>query len=318
VAGLVLDDQEEVVRRWARELDPRTDLLIALTHNGVHGDTLLARELAGAGVDVIVGGHSHTRLTAPLLIGDVLVVQAGAKTTNLGRLDLRVADDRVVEYHGRLIETLVEDRRGTPELAALVDDYARRVDDLYGRTIGELATPWRRTGRGESNVGSWVCDRMLEAAGADVALLNSGTLRKNFEPGPLTLLDVHSLVPFSNTLETFEIDGAGLLRIARFNAEAAEADHHGILQIAGLRYAYTVRDGAVELLESSVGGQPIEPARVYTVACPDYVAQKADLYLDMERPVTRYEGHTITEVVVDAVRAAGRIVSETDGRITRR
>ena len=63
VAGLELDDQEKVVRRWIRELDPKTDLLVLITHDGVDRDTELARDLAGSGLDVIVGGHSHTRLT---------------------------------------------------------------------------------------------------------------------------------------------------------------------------------------------------------------------------------------------------------------
>lgn len=317
VAGLVLEDQETVVRRWIRELDPRTDLLVLVTHNGVREDTTLARRLAGSGLDVIVGGHSHTRLEEPLRIGDVLVVQAGSRMKNLGRLDLRVEDDRVAAYAGRLIETTATGRAADPELQALVARYEELVDAEFGRVIGRLVEPWRRRGGGESNVGNWICDRLREAAGADVALLNSGTLRRDLPAGPLTRLDIHQLLPFGNLLETFEIDGRGLARICLANARAAEAERHGILQVGGLRYAYAVRDGEVELQEATVGGQPLDPDRVYTVACPDYVAMKARLYMDMDKPVTRSAGVTVTDAIIAAVEASGPIAAATDGRIRR-
>jgi len=176
---------------------------------------------------------------------------------------------------------------------------------------------WRRTSRAESNVGNWLCDRMLEAADADVALLNSGTIRTNFEPGPLTLLDIHTMLPFGNALETFEIDGAGLLHIARVNATAAETGEHGILQVAGLGYAYVGGEGGVEIIEATVGGQPIDPERVYTVACPDYVAMQSAVYLDMPRPETRIAGGSITDVIIEAIETAGTIEAAEGGRITR-
>ena len=109
---------------------------------------------------------------------------------------------------------------------------------MYGRVIGRLDGPWMRSSREESNVGDWVCDALRDAAGADVALLNSGTLRKSFLAGPLTLLDVYALLPFSNTLVTFAADGATLRRIVEANARGAEAGDHGILQVSGLRYVY--------------------------------------------------------------------------------
>ncbi len=318
VEGLVLDDQEDVARHWIKKLDPKTDLLVMITHNGVQGDTTLARKLVGSGLDVIVGGHSHTRLRHPLLIGDVLVVQAGSHATNLGRLDLRVEDDRIVSYDGRLIATMAAGRVTDPELVAMVEEYSTRIENEFGQEIGRLATDWRRTGRGESNVGNWICDNLMKAAGADVALLNSGTLRKNFNAGPLTRLDINQLMPFSNLLETFEIDGAGLEKICLTNARGAEEDRHGILQVGGLRYAYTVVDGEIEMLEITVGGQPLDLSRVYTVACPDYVAMKAGLYMGMDKPSTRSTGMTVTEAITAAVKQAGAIDAKKDGRIARR
>jgi 2',3'-cyclic-nucleotide 2'-phosphodiesterase (5'-nucleotidase family) len=126
-------------------------------------------------------------------------------------------------------------------------------------------------------------------------------------------------MPFGNLLETFEIDGRGLEAVCLVNARAAESGEHGILQVAGLRYAYTVAGDDVQLVEVSVGGQPIDPDHVYTVACPDYVAMKAELYMDRPVPETRSTGVTITQALLAAVEAVGtEIEAKTDGRIARR
>jgi len=318
VEGLRLDDQAETARRWAAELDPDTDLLVLITHNGANTDTTLARDLNGSGIDLIVGGHSHTRLYDPVRVGEVLVVQAGSRLQNLGRLDLQVADDRIVSYDGDLFQVFAEGRRAAPEIEAAVAAAAARVDEAYGRVIGELTVHWRRDSRAESNVGDWLSDAMRAAANADVALLNSGTIRANFEPGPLTLLDIHTLLPFGNNLETFEADGETLLHIARFNAQAAESGQHGILQVSGLNYAYTVEGGEARVVEATVDGQPIEPGRVYTIACPDFLVMQSDVYMDMPRPTTRYAGGTVTGVVVDAIAAAGTVGEAPGGRIVRK
>ncbi len=318
VKGLRMDDQVETARHWAAELDPETDLLVLITHNGADNDTTLARKLNGSGIDLLVGGHSHTRLNDPLLIGEILVVQAGSKMKNLGRLDLQVADDRIVEYDGRLITLLAEGRSAASELEAAVAAASARVDAEYGRVIGELAVDWRRSSRRETDVGNWLCDALLAAAGADVAVLNSGTIRTNFSPGPLTLLDIHTMLPFGNALETFEIDGAGLLHIASVNAAAAENGEHGILQVAGLGYVYMANATGVEIIEATVGGQPVDPQRVYTVACPDFVAMQSEVYMNMAQPDTRHVADSITDVIIEAIESAGKIGAAEGGRIIRK
>ncbi len=315
VEGLKLRKQAAVVREMASALDPVTDLMVLITHNGVRGDTLLARGIADAGIDVIVGSHSHTRLKQPLLIGNVLVVQAGSHLKNLGRLDLQVADDRVVSYSGRLITLYAEGRSAGPELGALIDRYAGMLQEMYGQEIGRLAVDWRRTGRAESNIGDWLADALRDAAGADVGLINSGTIRKNISAGPVTALDIHQLLPFSNTLVVFEADADQLRAIAAENARSAVGGRHGILQVSGLTYRYRAAGEDAEMIEVKVGGQPLESGRVYKVACPDYVVQKADLYLDIPAPATEYAGMTITEAVLRAVRTAGTVTSRVEGRI---
>ncbi len=316
--GLRSADQVEIIRGQASELDPITDLLVVITHNGVDNDMQLAKSLAGSGVDIIVGGHSHSRLKTPRLESGILVVQAGSKWTNLGRLDLQVQDDRVVGFNGHLITLWAEGTEAGPELTAMVNDYEKQVADKFGRTIGTLATDWRK-GRGESNLGNFLADQMRLAADADVGLVNSGGIRKSMKAGPITALDINEMLPFSNTLVTIEITGTDLATVIQTNADAQVGGKHGILQVSGITYRFrsTQQGETAEIEKILVGGQPLRQETVYTVALPDYVVMMAGVYLNIKVPPTRDVGVTITEAVVQAIMASDPIDSKIEGRIMR-
>ncbi len=316
--GLKSIDQAWVLQRQAAQLDSQTDLIIAITHNGVDGDVELARILEGSGIDLIVGGHSHSRLKTPRLEGGILIVQAGSKWTNLGRLDLQVEKDRIVSYNGRLITLWAEGAEAGPELTALVGKYKKQVADQFGRTIGTLVTDWHK-GRGESNLGNFLADQMRFSADADVGLVNSGGIRKSMKAGPITALDIHEMLPFSNMLVRTSLTGKQLATVVQTNANSQVSGKHGILQVSGLSYRYrTSGDGQAALVEEiSVGGQPLQLDSVYTVAMPDYVVMMAGEYLNIEVPEVEDVGLTMTEAVVQAVSASGPIDSQIEGRIMR-
>lgn len=313
--GLSLRDQERVVREQLADLLPRTDLQVLISHSGAQADVALAEKLAGSGLDVIVGGHSHTRLKEPKLAGGILVVQAGSGLKNLGRLDLAVQEGRVVRYEGRLIELTADDPTGAPpELVALAASHARRIEEEFGRTIATLVTPWRRHDVGGSNIGNWITDALRARAGADVAFLNSGSIRKDLPAGPIRLLDVKEILPFANTLVTWELTGRELLRIAEFNAKA-EGGHDSGLQMSGLTYGWRRVGDHIEVEDVRVGGRPVKAERVYRAAAADYVCLQAKEYLGCEPPQTTYVGVGVTDAVTEAIRKAGRIDAAPERRV---
>ncbi|MFH1845636.1 MAG: bifunctional UDP-sugar hydrolase/5'-nucleotidase [bacterium] len=313
-AGLSMREQARAVREMIAELDPATDLLILITHNGVDGDDELAVELVGSGLDLIVGGHSHTRLNEPLVVGDILIVQAGSHIKNLGRLDLRVEDDRVVAHRGELIQLVAAGATAGPELTALVSSYQQRLDEEFGVVIGNLVSDWRRDG-GESNIGDWLTDRIRERCAADVAFLNSGTIRKNLVAGPITLLDIHEILPFSNTLVTCELTGAELTTILTTNAESQAGRGYPRLQVSGLRYGFRQVGDHVELVDVTVGGEPLRQDAVYRVGTADYVISMSGRYFGFQVLDVEDVGIGLTDAIVAAVQEAGTIDAVVDGRI---
>jgi len=319
LAGLRMAPQAPLLREQAAALDPVTDLLVVLTHNGVDGDRELAAALAGAGIDVIVGGHSHTRLRQPELVAGILIVQAGSALTNLGRLDLRVEDDRVAGYDGRLVSLWADSLDTSGELdgiAALAQGYEDRVRGEYGRVLGTLAADLRR-GRGESALGDWLADVLREAADADVGLINSGGIRRDLVAGPVTALHIHEVLPFANSLVTVRLSGAELAAVADWNAAAQVSGDHGILQISGLAYAIAPgAEGApAHAVEVTVGGRPLDPAASYLVAMPDFVAMMAPVYLGRPNPPFTDTGRELSQVAAAAVERAGTVVAPVGGRI---
>ncbi|MCP4291969.1 MAG: bifunctional metallophosphatase/5'-nucleotidase [bacterium] len=316
--GLENINQSKIIRKQAANLDSETDLLVVISHNGVDNDLKLAKELHGSGVDVIVGGHSHSRLKKPRLVGNILVVQAGSKWTNLGRLDLKVENDRVTGYKGRLITLWADGATAGPELTALVGGYEKQVAERFGRTLGTLKTDWHK-GRSESNLGNYLADQMRLTGNADVGLINSGGIRKSMKAGPITALDINEMLPFSNSLVTMELTGKQLATVIQSNADAQVGGQHGILQVSGVAYQFRTNGEEALVEEILVAGKLLKPETVYTVAMPDYVVMMADVYLNIEVPERVNDvGLTITEAVVQAVaQASGPIESKIEGRIMR-
>jgi 2',3'-cyclic-nucleotide 2'-phosphodiesterase (5'-nucleotidase family) len=314
--GMSMTDQESLVRELVATIDHKTDLIVLITHNGVDGDRELARRLEGSGVDVIVGGHSHTRLKQPEIEGGILIVQAGSKMTNLGRLDLKVEDDRVVAYSGHLVDLWSDGTYADPELTKLVQGYEHAVMDEFGRQIGTNSDDLTK-GRGESNLGNWLADTFRASAGADVAFINSGGIRKGLKAGPVTALDIHEILPFANNLVTVELTDRQLAAIVQQNADNSVSRKHGILQVSGIRYTYRKAPGGetAEVQEILIGGQHLKAGGVYRVAMPDFVAMMAEVYLNVDLPATTDLGVTLAAVVVAEVEKSGQINANIDGRI---
>jgi 2',3'-cyclic-nucleotide 2'-phosphodiesterase (5'-nucleotidase family) len=313
LAGTVVTSTVEEAQRIVDAIDPETDLIILLTHVGIGGDRYIARNVEN--VDVIVGGHSHTRLEEPEVENGVLIVQAGAHGRNLGRLEVTVANDVIADYEGRLIE-LWPEAGGRDEIVAMVDAYSARIDADFGQEIGALATAWDREYHGESNIGNWITDQLRAHTNADFAVLNSGGIRKDVGSGPITKLDILEVLPFSNVVTTFTCTGEELLTMMRHNAHAAVHESHGILQVSGIRYRYVVSGDDVEIVEALVGGKPVDPAATYTGASVDYVTHgNAERLLGFEPSSAEIEGTVISAVMMEAAEAAGRIDARVEGRM---
>jgi len=157
-----------VAREQVAVLEPQVDLVVALTHSGLDGDMALAEAVDG--IDLIVGGHTHSSVEPPILVDGTWIVQAGSYGRQLGLVRLTVDDGEVGAFSGALVDLRLESLPGdaSPAVRALSRRMASAVDAAYGQQLGVLPAPLERGGSGESPMGRWGAEAVRRAAGADV------------------------------------------------------------------------------------------------------------------------------------------------------
>lgn len=312
--GFDSTEPAKAVNDVAQVIDPETDLIIVLSHLGLDNDREMAKHIKN--VDLIVGGHSHTLMKQPEKVNSVLIVQAGSYTHDLGKLDLVVAGDTIQSYADTVIETLAQGITAQPRLTALVDSFATVIDNEYNVVIGDLKTDRHSEHQAESNIGNWLTDIMRDYTGADVAFINSGGIRKNLMPGPITLKDINEMLPFQNYVETFECTGDQLMKIIQENANAQGLRTHGILQVSGIKYGWHKNGDKVEVVKALVGGKKIDKNKTYKIASIDYVNGNADQYYTITPSNLHNTGMLLSDVAIAAVKKAGTIDLHKESRIT--
>ena len=311
--GIKLLPTVPTVQRLAKELDPKTDLLIALTHQGVEDDSVLAMSVTG--IDVIVGAHSHTRLRTPKVVNGVIIVQTGSNCENLGVLDLTVENDRVTAFDGKLIQLWYNGARPKTELSRFIDSLEAKIDEDYSQVIGTLATDWIRNRSGESNIGNFITDAQREAAGADVAFMNIQGIRRDAAAGPLTKRDLFEILPFRNLLTTFTLTGKEIRGIVQGIIENQKRNAESI-HTSGILCEWRIAaNGKVEIDKLLINGRPLDENKTYLATANDYMMGESDRYLGISTPKLTFSNETLFAVVEKKIRELKAIASHVDHRI---
>jgi 5'-nucleotidase len=173
---------------------------------------------------------------------------------------------------------------------------------------------------GESNIGNFIADAYRAALGSDVALVNSGSLRSDatYGPGDLTKKDVLSILPFENAIVKVKLTGAHLKRLLENGVSQAGHEDGRFPQISGMMFTYDAsRAVGARVTSITVGGQPVEEGKSYTMAVSAYVFGGGDSYdfKGAELIISAEAGPVEPDVVMEAIRKAGTIAPQVEGRI---
>jgi 2',3'-cyclic-nucleotide 2'-phosphodiesterase (5'-nucleotidase family) len=309
IAGIKVLSPEATAQKIIDKIDAVTDLIIAVTHIGIEDDTVLAASVRG--LDIIVGGHSHTRLQKPRVVNGVVIVQAGARCENLGVLDITVEDDKVVQHDGNLIQLWARNDRPRTKLSAFVDSINTEIEKTFDEVLGELRYDWER-GRGESNIGNFLADAQRAAAQADVAFMNTNGIRANVGAGPLTRRELFEVLPFRNVLVTFQLSGKQLKDAVLYGLQAGDP-----LQTSGMKGTWHKNsNGSAEFVTLEVGGKPVDEKNMYVCAASDFMVGQGKKYFGMDVPTPTISRQTLFEAVANEVRTAKVIATRIEGRLT--
>jgi len=301
------------------------DLTILLTHIGFESDVELAKLLKkNWGVDMIIGGHSHTILEQPKKVNDILIAQAGVGTDQIGRFDIEVDDETnsIISYKWKLIK--IDNRIAEPDrkLMRFINSYKSTVDQKYQTIVCKLARELTHPKREiETGLGNLVADAMAEASECDCMLVGSGSIRTK-KMGPLvSLMDLLTCFPYDDSLTRFSITGSQLFRM--FNHFMRKENRNGEgenYQVnSGVKAVYSEKDK--KLLTLDIKGAPIEMDKFYSVCLQGYHYKNSKDYLDITAEELEASGKTkvistsAQEVLEEFLRNNQNILREVEGRL---
>jgi len=301
------------------------DLTVLLTHIGFDSDKELAALLEPEwGVDMIIGGHSHTILDQPAVVNDILIVQAGTGTDQIGRFDIVVDDDTnsIVEWKWQLIPVDSSLAEPDEELTAFIDSFKEEVDRKYNTIVCRLARKLTHPRREEETaLGNLFADIFAQRAQADVMFLGSGSIRGT-EFGPLvTLGNLRSIFAFDDTLYKLAITGAQLKQVFSHIMRPENRDGEGeCYQVStGVKAVYV--DDSSELESLAVGGEPVNEGQQYTICLQGfhYTNSEPNLGLTNEELTTIQPALVVTtsarDVLEEYLRGNQNLKSEVEGRL---
>lgn len=262
------------------------DFTVLLTHIGFEEDKKLAAMLDPAwGVDVIVGGHSHTFITEPAKVNDIYIVQAGTGTDQIGRFDIMIDTDlnAIDSFTWEAIPINASTCPRDPEMEDYLLHYKNQTDKKYERIVTRFAYELTHPARNrETSLGNLIADILKDSFGVDIMFMGSGAIR-NEKLGPVVrYADLCECLAYDDAIYMLTVTGSQLERMLShvMRDEAFLGDHTEFYQFShGIRMVWSRSEHRFEKLE--LDGKPLNFDGLYTVALPNYHYQNLPEFLNI-------------------------------------
>lgn len=211
--GTTFANVADTLRDQVARLHPLVDLIIVLSHTGHQSELRLAATIPD--IDVIVGGHSHTRVESPVQVGDTLVAQAHEYGKAVGRIELLIRADGSIALTSGGLMPAAELPAADSRVAAMVDSWEAKV---AAKVDFEIAVADRLISGPELR--DWMETVLRKKTGADLAYYNRGGVRDVIRPGSVTARTIWNVEPFGNTLATLQLTGAQVASLLIANRDS--------------------------------------------------------------------------------------------------
>lgn len=315
--GLTFHDPIPIAQKLVAELRPKVDLIISLHHMGIWFDEPFAKAVPG--VDLIIGGHSHTEMEkaqlvsngAPNGIGGTLIMHAGHMGVWVGRLDLTLNHRKQITRYSseRVLMDASWDRQPLPEM---LEGYAQRLRVDMGKTVGEALEDFSVAGKydGPFALGSLLADILRLALKTDVGIMNTGGVRNGLNKGPIQMGEIFEILPFDNLANRFELRGDMLRKVVEISASRLKVSKN--LQFSGLVYTLEGK----KVTEILVQGKPLDPQHWYSVSAPEYVFQGNEaISFEGARNVQMLDRRTLRDMVLAYIQQNPRLSHPKEPRL---
>jgi 2',3'-cyclic-nucleotide 2'-phosphodiesterase (5'-nucleotidase family) len=231
-----------------------SNVFVLLSHIGIERDIDIAKKYPD--IDVILGGHSHTKINDGMTENGVLITQASSKLNYAGETRISVKKGKVVSKTNKLIDlNKLEDE--DLEIRELIDSY--KAADSGNRVVGQTASKIS----GKQKLGALMTDALTEMLNLDVAFLNSGGIRMNSIPkGDITVNTVYTLDPFGNDVVRIMMSYD---EIEKFLLKYPKT------LVSGITCTITSKNRKKSIAIQDKNGKALDKSRKYAVGMNSYV-----------------------------------------------
>ena len=247
------------------------DFTVLLTHIGFEEDKKLASLLdKSLGVDIIIGGHSHTLLEEPCIVNDILIVQAGTGTNQIGRFDIVVDTDNncIDSYEWQIVPIDNDHCSVDRRIMKLIYSYKNETDQKYQRVVTRLARELTHPNRNqETELGNLLADAVYRSLNVNIAMFGSGAIRSE-QLGPIVMYqDLKECLPYDDPIYMLEVTGDEFMRMVKYMVrdEVWQGEHCEFYQFSkGVEIVYNRTTKEFEKFEYQK--EPIDKEKLYSIS----------------------------------------------------
>ena len=265
--------------------------VIALAHLGIEEDcspwTSSEVIVNTTGIDAVLDGHSHSLIQGEKVKNkdgaEVLLSSTETKLAYIGCLTIK--DD------GSMSTTLISDNGMKDFIGGIQEEFEELVNTVVASTdvdliIKDPASGERIVRVSETNLGDLCADAYRAMSGADVAIVNGGGVRADIPAGDITYGQIIAVHPFGNEMCVVECTGQEILDALELGCSKLPAESGGFLQVSGMTYTVDLNvessvkldengmfvsvEGDRRVTEVTIGGEPLDPEKTYTLASHNY------------------------------------------------
>ena len=331
IKGVEARDEKIYLRKYIKELKPKTDLIILLIHIGIPGTQSTQGEkdvvrnhqpdidLAEAvpGVDLMITGHPHSGLTEPLISNGTIIVSTDAYTIELGKLEITYdkKKDKITSYKNHLNYLFDDEVEDDAEMVKVINKWKDTLKTITDEQVTTTTEPFTRSYSEESVMGNMVADAMINAQPeADFAVTNSGGLRQDIDAGAVTVGELISAFPFPNTIVKLEMKGSDMRAIFEHGAGLT----NGILQVSkGVEIVYDEKKPiGNRIVVCKIKDVPLDDSKTYKVLTSNFLASGGDGFLIFKKTLSyKNSGVEMLQAIIKYLRTFETYTPKIEGRV---
>ena len=282
------------------------DVVVLMSHLGIEAECqpyTSSDVIANTtGIDVVLDGHSHSVIAGDLVLNaageEVILTSTGTKLQFIGSLTIEEGEDSILLTTELHEETIFQDAEFDAYVQTVKAQYEEILNQVVATTevdltindpvaVNEEGKPIRIVRSQETNLGDLSADAYRNLLGSDIGLVNGGGVRANIPAGDITYGQILNVHPFGNVACMIEIEGQHILDALEMGARAGPGETGGFLHVSGLSYEinsaiespvvldeqgnFAAVEGERRVSNVLVNGEPLDPAKVYTVASHNFM-----------------------------------------------